>query len=299
MKPFDALRDALAHHASLSLIGLCKNAGKTTVLNRLLALPECEARLPALTSIGRDGERVDVATGTDKPGVWVRAGMLVATAADLLRHCDVTREILATTGMATPLGEVVIFRALSAGQVQIAGPSMTAQLRTLTAMLRGAGAGLVLIDGAAGRKTLGAPTVAEAAILCAGASCHPELETVVAEAAHVCRLWALPVAVGEKPGRRRIAGAVTQATLEALSLQKGDEIICPDASHILLTPAQYGRWLARGVGFAVEQPGKICCVCVNPFSAYGAGFEAGAFRRRMSEAVGVPVVDVNQEGAMP
>ena len=33
-----------------------------------------------LTSIGRDGESTDVVTGTEKPGIFVREGTLIATA---------------------------------------------------------------------------------------------------------------------------------------------------------------------------------------------------------------------------
>ena len=51
-----------------------------------------------LTSIGRDGESTDVVTGTEKPGIFVREGTLIATARDMLRLGDVTAEILETTG---------------------------------------------------------------------------------------------------------------------------------------------------------------------------------------------------------
>lgn len=73
-------------------------------------------------------------TGTEKPGIFVREGTLIATARDMLRLGDVTTEILATTGIPTPLGEVVILRARSAGNVQLAGPSITSQLREVSRM---------------------------------------------------------------------------------------------------------------------------------------------------------------------
>ncbi len=73
-------------------------------------------------------------TGTEKPGIFVREGTLIATARDMLRLGDVTQEILVTTGIPTPLGEVVILRARSAGNVQLAGPSITSQLREVSRM---------------------------------------------------------------------------------------------------------------------------------------------------------------------
>ena len=49
------LKEYIQGVRSLSIIGMCKNAGKTTVLNKLIAeLNESRARL-GLTSIGRDG----------------------------------------------------------------------------------------------------------------------------------------------------------------------------------------------------------------------------------------------------
>ena len=113
---------------TMSIVGMCKNAGKTTMLNWMLHHDRLRGTL-GLTSIGRDGESTDVVTGTEKPGIFVREGTLIATARDMLRLGDVTTEILATTGIPTPLGEVVILRARSAGNVQLAGPSITSQLR--------------------------------------------------------------------------------------------------------------------------------------------------------------------------
>ena len=51
---------------TLSIVGMCKNAGKTTVLNRLLSL-KANGEVWGLTSIGRDGESTDVVTGMMTP----------------------------------------------------------------------------------------------------------------------------------------------------------------------------------------------------------------------------------------
>ena len=116
---------------TMSIVGMCKNAGKTTMLNWLLEQGKLQGVL-GLTSIGRDGESTDIVTGTEKPGIFVREGTLIATAKDMLRLGDITKEILMTTGIPTPLGEVVIVRARSAGHVQLAGPSITTQLKTVS-----------------------------------------------------------------------------------------------------------------------------------------------------------------------
>ena len=153
---------------TMSIVGMCKNAGKTTMLNWLLEQGKLQGVL-GLTSIGRDGESTDIVTGTEKPGIFVREGTLIATAKDMLRLGDITKEILMTTGIPTPLGEVVIVRARSAGHVQLAGPSITTQLKTVSKEFFDLGADIAIIDGALGRKSLGARAVAEGVILCTGA----------------------------------------------------------------------------------------------------------------------------------
>ena len=140
------------------------------------------------------GESTDVVTGTEKPGIFVREGTLIATARDMLRLGDVTTEILETTGIPTPLGEVVILRARSAGNVQLAGPSITSQLREVSRMFFDLGADKSIIDGALGRKSLGARAVAEGVVLCTGASYHMSMERVVADTANIYRIMNLPKA---------------------------------------------------------------------------------------------------------
>lgn len=191
MKP--TLSELIRPYRSVSIIGMCKNAGKTTVLNQIIREATGSGRVLALTSIGRDGEDKDLVTGTQKPGIHVAQGTLIATASELiLRHCDVTREILDTTGISTPMGDVILLRARSDGSIQLAGPSMTGQLARLREDLFRFGADMVLIDGALSRKTLCSRQVTEATILCTGASYHKSMDTVVEDTAYQCEILTLP-----------------------------------------------------------------------------------------------------------
>lgn len=179
-------------YKSLSIIGMCKNAGKTTVLNRILAEMQMTGKTLGLTSIGRDGESVDVVTQTHKPGIYVREGTLIATALEMLKYCDISREIVETTGFPTPLGEVVLVRARSDGSVQLAGPSITAQLAKLSGMFFSLGADVAIVDGALSRKTLCAPAVSEATVLCTGASYSQDIDAVIEDTAFAAMLLTLP-----------------------------------------------------------------------------------------------------------
>ncbi len=191
MKP--TLSQLIRPYRSVSIIGMCKNAGKTTVLNKIIREVAGNGQTIALTSIGRDGEDKDLVTGTKKPGIHVAEGTLVATASELiLHHCDVTREILETTGVSTPMGDVVVLRARSDGNIQLAGPSITKQLSRLNETFFSFGADLILIDGALSRKTLCSRSVTEATVLCTGASYNKNIETVIEDTGHVCEVLTLP-----------------------------------------------------------------------------------------------------------
>ena len=101
-------------------------------------------------------------------------------------------EVLEVTDASTPLGEVAILRALSDGYVQLGGPSSVAGLRPLVERFNALGARRVLLDGAAGRKSLAAAAEGGCAILCVGASMGGSVSQVAAETAHVCNLFSTP-----------------------------------------------------------------------------------------------------------
>ena len=294
---------------TLSIVGMCKNAGKTTVLNRLLA--ESRDRVLGLTSIGRDGESVDVVTGTDKPGIFVTEGTLIATAKDLLALSDVTQEVVYTTGIPTPLGEVVIVRARSAGNVQLAGPSITAQLKTVSDLFFSLGAEQVIIDGALGRKSFGARTVADGVILCTGASYDMRMEKVVADTANIFRILNLKKAETVPPESDKplsetlkespealIPGALTDSTVMPLlksGLLRNMRLVVKDPSKVLLSPDTLDKLALRGVTLETVEAAKTLCVTVNPVSAYGWKFDPETFLKAMAAAVSVPVINVKEE----
>ncbi len=312
---------------TVTVVGLCKNAGKTTALNRLMA--ELEGETLAVTSIGRDGERTDVVTGTEKPEIWVREGTLFATARGMLPLCDVTVEVLGSTDVSTPLGPVGVFRAKSDGYVQLAGPSAVGQLSALARVFREIGCDRVLLDGAAGRTSLAAAEGEGTAILCVGASMGGSAEHIAAETAHVCALFDAPLwparesekrfALYDGDGRElelecegdgtplwsrmdkagrvlRVAGGVTTPMLRALS-QRGAPLtlLAPDATHFLFDRGTGETFARRGGTLAVERKRSICAVCANPWSAYGKHLDGDELLAALRRRVSVPVVNVKEE----
>lgn len=72
------LYDLSTKYKTLSIVGMAKNAGKTTALNYLIEEAIDEGILLGVTSTGRDGESQDLVTGTEKPRVYLDQDMLVA-----------------------------------------------------------------------------------------------------------------------------------------------------------------------------------------------------------------------------
>ena len=314
------LFDLIVPYTTVCLAGMCKNAGKTTALNALIGGARRRGVPLALTSIGRDGEREDLVTGTNKPPIYVTGGTLFATARGLLPKCDATYEVLSLTGIHTPLGEVAILRAMSDGFVELAGPSMSAQLVSLTAELKRFGAQKVLIDGALFRRSLCAPEAAEGIILSTGASYGADMEKTVADTAFVAKLLTLPesgpwpdmqghrfareglyddfsAALEGQGDALYVTGAFTDAIAAQLLRRKGipHTISVEDGTRLLLSRESYEKLRTRGVSFRVRARNDLVAITVNPFSAYGTPYDPMAFQQLMESRVTVPVMNILEE----
>lgn len=321
------LIDTISDAPAVAMLGMSKNAGKTTAMNTIIRDYPDKGVL-CVTSIGMDGESRDLVTGTAKPSIWIREGMLAATAERLLPFCDVSREILSATGINTSLGEVVIFRARSDGFVQLAGPSIVDQMGKLRMILTQFGTDCILIDGALNRKSPLAGTIDGVCILSAGASLDRDINKVVEETAYAVDLLCLPEFVGKKlsaalsgqigilhkDGRESFyenpvnfpelsgqdniffPGALTESYGRTLLRNKfvagGVSIVVKDASCLLLKRATWKSLVARGVNFFVQRRTNLAAVTVNPYSPEGWQFEPSVFLEKMRTSISVPVLDV-------
>ncbi|ABW17981.1 lysine 5,6-aminomutase reactivase subunit KamB [Alkaliphilus oremlandii] len=179
------------HYKVVSLIGMAKNAGKTMTLNHIIESAMEQNVTIGLTSTGRDGEKEDIVTRTEKPTIYVERGTIIATAKELLLKCEAKIEILEVTEYNTSLGSVVIGRVRSAGLIELAGPDVNAYMKDVVDKIRGYGAELVLIDGAIDRKSAASPWLAEAAVLSTGATISRSVEVVKNETLHQVELFRL------------------------------------------------------------------------------------------------------------
>jgi len=300
------LKDLTKDLNTIALIGMCKNAGKTTVLNLLLDEPNL-----AITSIGLDGETVDNVTKTKKPRIFAKKGTLVATATDLLCQCTTTKQILASTGIPSPLGEIVVFRCVDDGFVQIAGPSIVANFILLKKILYDLGAKKIIIDGALGRKSIASNGVIDGAILSTGASYDKDINKVLKDTAFVIDLYNLPtfnynvkpsldLIEDARKGKKILYfdGAITNNIIKTLStLKHVNKIVVgvKNASKILATNQVLETFFLRGGKIKVKNKIKLLAVTINPYSAYGFSFDKNLFKEKMQQLTTLPVINVMEE----
>ncbi len=210
-------------YSTCSIIGMSKNVGKTFTLNHLIDEADAKGMTIGITSIGRDGERIDVVTETDKPTIFLPEGNFVTTASGLLEISEATVALEKVLPFNTPLGEVILGRVVYDGYVQISGPQTLRQTEIAAREMLDLGADFVIIDGALDRKTSAAPEITECTILATGASYNRNMDTVVKETAHIARLFHLPVV----ENHREILTRLIKEESCGLVDEKGEGIIVP------------------------------------------------------------------------
>jgi hypothetical protein len=180
------VKDILDGVSVIGIIGLAKNAGKTTTLNKIIEIyPNMRI---GLTSIGLDGEPLDQIYFFPKPAIMVRPNMVVATTLSCLESSDVMWKLIEKTDYHTPLGEILIVEIVSEGTVIVAGPSTNQELNQVVKLMKKR-CDKILIDGAFNRLTFSNIDVMEGIVLAAGASYHPDMEVTLKKTSDLIRLF--------------------------------------------------------------------------------------------------------------
>lgn len=166
----------LQSYQCISIIGIEKNTGKTVALNKIIQ-ETAHSKILGISSIGRDGEEIDVVTNTDKPRIYIFSGTIIATARKCLESSDITKEILYCTGISSPMGEVIIIKALSDGYVEVAGGSYNEQNISIIKKMKEFGCNHIILDGALSRNS--SAVLTDAVVLATGAAVSSNINTVV------------------------------------------------------------------------------------------------------------------------
>ena len=186
------LYDLSTKYKTLSIVGMAKNAGKTTAMNFLIEEAMDEGIRLGITSIGRDGESQDLVTGTEKPKIYLDQDTIVTVPTQLYELADAGLEILKKTRYSTPMGDLLICRVADSGYVQIAGPPAAMGTKRVCEEMMQYGCELILIDGAIDRKSIASPETSDAIILSTGAVLSRSMRKVVDETAHIVNLYSIP-----------------------------------------------------------------------------------------------------------
>jgi len=242
------LSDLAKEYRTLSIVGMAKNAGKTTALNFLIEEAADEGIVLGITSTGRDGETVDLVTQTDKPRVYLYEDTVVSVPTMLYELAEAGLEILEMSKQRTSIGAIMLCRVKESGYVQIAGPVATMDTKRMCEKMFGYGVDLILIDGAIDRKSIASPETSDAIILSTGAVLSRSLKNVVSETAHIVGLYSLPE-LEEGKERGLIQGL---ADSSRIAVVKGDEIYSLDLNT--------GLGAGRYINEALEEDVKACYI---------------------------------------
>jgi len=136
----------------IGIVGNAKNAGKTTVLNSIIH--HINEPL-ILTSIGLDGEAIDQVTYLEKPQVYVRVDDIVISAKDTIKQWTADYEIIEETNIFTAIGPVILAKITDPGRVLLAGPSLVKDMKEIVDMIRSRYTFKMFIDGAFSRSSFG------------------------------------------------------------------------------------------------------------------------------------------------
>lgn len=292
----------------VAIVGCSKNTGKTTTLNRILDSMTGEPGPVGILSMGIDGEETDFWLGVPKPSIHVTSTMLVATGKQVLSKGTARVSPLVSTGIETPLGELVVGRVDSPGTLLLAGIRHKTDLRLLIESLIECGATRVLVDGSYQRLAAADPTLSQGIILSTGAVVG-ETVTKVAERTREV-LERLQVPVVEDPDARKLMeaatgrglpafldgqdrisfledtggrtsldsvtiafpGAVTDRWLAAASDPgKGSvQVVARDPTRLFVSPPVIQRFLETNGKLAVLMGIRLLAVTINPYSVTGA-----------------------------
>jgi len=175
----------------VGIAGTAKNTGKTTTTSAILdELYNMEIPI-GLTSIGYDGEEIDNITRLPKPRLFVRKNTILATAQKCLMGGSAKYEVLETTDIKTPLGNINIVRIVEEGLAVVAGPNKGSQLKYVAKkMVEDLGCKIVLVDGALNRI---APMIeTDGIIVATGAARNVNIESLVRETKALYEILDLP-----------------------------------------------------------------------------------------------------------
>lgn len=264
-----------------AVLGTVKNAGKTVVLNALVAEAAATGLRLGITSSGRDGERFDAVFRHPKPPIWLPAGTMVLT---YERFAGESASLLSPPQQVLErhpeYGRLVLAETTKDGEIQLAGPLTRSAIAAGVELLVRAGADLTLVDGAIDRRGFIDPRSIDSIILATGMAVSPHLEVVVQKTVFWVEILRLPLWNGEPPGKNAFYRSGRWNTLEIDTALGNEERLVralpENAETLYLQGALTDRLL-----LALKKEQKVCTIVLEtPFACFAGPKLYRSYRRR-------------------
>ncbi|HEX8805393.1 MAG TPA: hypothetical protein VF741_00535, partial [Candidatus Aquilonibacter sp.] len=271
---------------SLVVVGTGKNVGKTVTLRAIYRACTQRDLVCGLTSIGRDGEAVDIVDAQAKPRIWLESQTIVATARDVLPRSPAS-EVLALTHHATAAGPLAYVRVRTATHYELVGPPSASALRAVAQDLL-ALTPRILIDGAIDRIAALAGAHDAIVVACGAAAARTVDEAIDDVRALVVRLQTPRFEGGIEP--LRINGALTPAlTARLIGARDRRAIVVRDPTQIVLT-GKAALHAFDALAIRCERPLHVIAATVASIGRERT-FDPHAFARKVARATGLPTFD--------
>ncbi|PAT01871.1 hypothetical protein CI105_05130 [Candidatus Izimaplasma bacterium ZiA1] len=269
-----------------------------------------------IVSVGYEGEDIDLVTNTNKPRIFVKKDSFIATAKNLIKDSDITLKIVDNTMIKSPLGEIIIVKALSNGFIKVAGPSIVKDLEEVVNKMINYGAKNVIIDGALSRTSLSKNKYSSTCVLATSANLNPDIFKAVDETKMFLNILTLPKTKIDFNQKKKpinsvddniliedenntylyIKGALTDKTvkniLESYNATKKLTLVADHPSHILLSYKIYNHLKMLEVNLEVINDIDVSLITINPTSAKGYNFDAKQFQNLIQSNTSIKVINV-------
>lgn len=290
MRVGDALLDLARTGGSRSLfvVGTGKNVGKTVVARAVAQAAADRGIRFGLTSLGRDGEAVDVTDAGAKPRLFLRPGALIATARDALPLSPAS-ELVELSQFFTAAGPLVYARVREPGYFEVVGPPTASAIRSVVRRMHELGCEQTIVDGAIDRVAAVAGGD-DAIVVCTGASGSGTMTEAVDEIRALVKRLMVP-AVDRANAYVRVDGALTAALAsQHAAVNARTQIVVRDPTQIAMSGKAMLGVLER-LDVRCERPLHIVAATVASIGRERY-FEPRAFLRAVADATGLPAFDV-------
>jgi|GEM_PF-2928220 len=161
-------------YLATSVIGLSKNAGKTSLLNLLIEKYQQQKKIIGLASIGVDGEEKDVWSGKEKIPIYVPEKTIIVTTSDALNTGSASLKILDKFAESSSLGTIYLAEVIEPGTVKLLGTPTINNILDAFKLFHLYGANQFLVDGAYDRFSNADPALTDQTYIVVGASLHSD-----------------------------------------------------------------------------------------------------------------------------